>query len=424
MLLQRLQELNVDATEEFRVLQAMRARRLMEILTADAGDSRPYEPIGVSELQDRLARQRRLTTFADVTETRHGLRCYLVDRTGLRTFDVAGDVASLRAVQWGDVRQRAMEVVALVARSPILKELAAAVTDQLERNSTVLLALDDELANLPLHAIPTIDNKPWCDVVSIGRIAAAGILRFTPPNRSWSGRSVVAGDSKGDLPGAHRECVAVAKALGVNPLVREACTIDAVRGALKAVPDKRPGVPDKRFDVVHLAVHGRADAQHGGRSSLLFAGEHRTWVPFAELAPLKWNANLIVFSGCSTAVGGPRNGIGLYGVAQAAAEAGATTVIASLWPVDDTSAETFMKAFYTELSRLRGTGPIDLRQLMDHARTQLRQAAPLDGLSKPRDGRDLPVEDPDVSAPIADAQQAAMMHWAPFLLIGEPTLIV
>jgi CHAT domain-containing protein len=219
-------------------------------------------------------------------------------------------------------------------------------------------------------------------VVSIGRIPAAGVLGFTPPDRGWSGRSVVAGNSHDDLSGAQRECEAVANKLGVAPLLREECTFEAVRDALTATPEKR-------LDVLHLAVHGRADARRGGRSSLLFAGDRPTWVPFAELAALPWNANLIVFSGCSTAVGGSRNGLGLYGVAQAAAEAGATTVIASLWPVDDISAENFMKAFYAELSRRRGSGLIDLRELMDHARTQLRQTAQIDPHTVRRDAREL-----------------------------------
>jgi CHAT domain-containing protein/tetratricopeptide (TPR) repeat protein len=416
LLLRRLQESDATAAEEFSVLQAMRARRLMEMLTATAGDSRPYQPIEVGEVQELLDGQPRLTTFVDVTATDSGLRAYLVDQTELRTVDVTGDVGTLIAVQWGDILQRAAEVVALVAHSKLLSNFASAITDRLENGSTVLLSVDDGLANLPLHAIP-VDDTPWGDMVSIGRIPAAGVLRFTRKNRNWRGRAVVAGDSNKDLPGAHQECVEVARDLGVKALLEDDCTIDAVVDALTAVPDDR-------LDVVHLAVHGRADAQRGGRSSLLFAGDPRQWVTFAELAALPWNADLIVFSGCSTAVGGPRNGLGLYGVAQAAAEAGATTVIASLWPVDDISAEKFMTAFYSELSSRRGTGLIDLRELMDHARTQVRETAKLGGLSVRRDGRELIIAEQEAESPPTDTYEAGMMHWAPFVLIGEPTLVV
>jgi CHAT domain-containing protein/tetratricopeptide (TPR) repeat protein len=416
VLLRRLQESDASVAEEFSVLQAMRARRLMETLTAASGDPRPFQGIEFGEVQQLLARMPRLTTFVDVTTTDGGLRAYLVDQAGLRSVDISGDVTPLRSVQWGDVRERAAEVVALVAHSPILIDLASAITAELEKNSTVLIAVDDDLANLPLHAI-SIGDTPWCDVVSIGRIPAAGILRFTSSSRAWSGHSVVAGNSNDDLSGAQKECEAVAGLLGVDLLVRGDCTFDRVGDALTAAPGTR-------LDVVHLAVHGRADARRGGRSSLLFAGEHPTWVPFADLAALHWNANLIVFSGCSTAVGGPRHGAGLYGIAQAAAEAGATTVIASLWPVNDTTADIFMEVFYTELSRRRSSGLIDLRELMDHARTTLRQTALLDLNAVRRDGRELIIADPESdSPPVEDAVQAAMMHWAPFVLIGEPTLV-
>lgn len=419
LLLRRLQDSDACTAEEFSVLQTMRARQLMETLTAASGDADPYQPVGVDEIRQLLLRQPRLTTFVDVTAIKNGLRAYLVDDAGVHSVDVSGDVTPLHNVQWGDVRERAAEVVALVAHLPILAELASAITAELRPGSTLLIAVDDELANLPLHAVP-VGNELWGDVVSIGRIPAAGVLRFTPSNsnRGWSDHSVVAGNSNDDLPGAQKECEAVAGLLGVEPLVREDCTFNAVRDALIATPNTR-------LDVVHLAVHGRADARRGGRSSLLFAGEHPTWVPFADLAALHWNANLIVFSGCSTAVGGPRHGAGLYGVAQSAAEAGATTVIASLWPVNDTIADIFMEAFYTELSRRRGSGPVDLRELMDHARTTLRQTALLDRHAVRRDGRELIIDDRESdSPPVEDEVQAAMMHWAPFVLIGEPTLVV
>lgn len=433
-LLWRQHRMGAPAEEAFATLQAMRARRLMETLTAATGEDAPYSPITVDEIRDRLAQQPRLTTFVDIAVTETGLRAYLVDREGLRTIDAAGDTTPLGRGQWddvlttassprraqwgGDVRERAAEVATLVAHSPLLAETAAAITQQLPSDSTVLLAVDDVLGNLPLHAIPVGDSA-WGDLVSIGRIAAAGALRFTPAARGSSGRSIIAGDSNNDLPGAERECGAVARMLGTEPLLGDACTVDAVRAALTASPNTR-------LDVVHLAVHGRADVKRGGRSSLLFAGTRPSWVPFEDLSALPWQAQLIVFSGCSTAVGGPRNGHGLYGVAQAAAEAGATTVIASLWPVDDTSAADFMTAFYTDLSHRRGQGLIDLREPMDYARKQLREQL-VNNCRIPvaRDGRELILGGEDLEVSIqGDAELAAIMHWAPFVIIGEPTLVL
>ncbi|MET0455811.1 MAG: CHAT domain-containing tetratricopeptide repeat protein [Mycobacterium sp.] len=412
------QKYDAPAVDAFASLQASRARRLMELLTAASGDRSPYRPVGLEEIIELLAVQPRLTTFVDVTVTADGLRAYLVDFRGLRTVDVAGDTAAVHRAQYGDADRRARDVIELVVGSRLLADLAAAVTATLAEGSTILIAVDDPLSNLPLHAIP-LGTDLWADVVSIGRIAAAGALRFTPAQRGWSGRSIVAGDSNSDLPGAARECATVAGLIGARPIVGPACTFDAVRGALTAEPDDR-------IDVVHLAVHGRADVRRGGRGSLLFAGDPPSWAPFADLANLPWRAELIVFSGCSTAVGGPRNGLGLYGVAQAAAEAGATTVLASLWPVDDVATAVFMTAFYQELARRRGSGLIDLRELMDHARRHLRQSLDDDSTSHVRrNGRELILEgeDVDLAGPV-DARVAAMLKWAPFVLIGEPSLVI
>jgi hypothetical protein len=75
--------------------------------------------------------------------------------------------------------------------------------------------------------------------------------------------------------------------------------------------------------------------------------------------------------------------------------------------------------------RPRGSGLIDLRELIDHARTTLRQTALLDQHAVRRDGRELIIDDRESdSPPVEDEVQAAMMHWAPFVLIGGPPLVV
>ena len=111
--------------------------------------------------------------------------------------------------------------------------------------------------------------------------------------------------------------------------------------------------------LVHLAVHGRGDTRRGPRGSLAFSDARggTEWVPFEQLAALPWSAELVVFSGCSTAVAGPRFGHELVSVARAAAERGAATVLACLWPVGDEPASALMTAFYRELIVRCAIGP-------------------------------------------------------------------
>jgi CHAT domain-containing protein len=98
------------------------------------------------------------------------------------------------------------------------------------------------------------------------------------------------------------------------------------------------------------------------------------WIPFDRLAAMSWRSQLIVFSSCSTGAGGPRDGRGLCGVAQAATQAGATSVVASLWPVDDDAANRLMVRYHTILRQRRDNGDAlaDLREILRSARDEAR----------------------------------------------------
>jgi CHAT domain-containing protein len=54
----------------------------------------------------------------------------------------------------------------------------------------------------------------------------------------------------------------------------------------------------------------------------------------------------VVLSGCDTGLGDIKAGEGVLGLRRAFQEAGARTLIASLWPVDDTEARDWMGVLY------------------------------------------------------------------------------
>jgi tetratricopeptide (TPR) repeat protein len=417
-LLRRLLEATGDDVGAFETLQCERGRRLAESLTAASGDQKPYQPPGLAEATSLIAQVGPKAALVDLAVGSEGVKTRILTADGLQCFDVTqpGPVlfTAWQAMR-GDVRQRAVDALRIVSESPLFAEIAQQVVTRLDPGSTILLTVDDALANLPLH-IASVNDQAWCDVMPICRLPAVGVLRFTPPSRVWSGKSLVAGDSRDDLPGAAAECRQAASHLGAQPLIGESCTLTAVRETLTGAD----------LDIVHLAVHGRGDYRRGGRASLLFAdgAGGMEWVPFDELARLPFHCDLIILSGCSTAVGGPRNGSGLYGVAEAAAEAGAVSVIASLWPVGDANAATFMATFYDELARLRA-GPdtvIDLRRLVDRARSALRKqpVPPTPAPPTRGDGRELEFDDEDGTK--SDTRYSGMMDWAAFVVLGDPIL--
>jgi CHAT domain-containing protein len=75
-----------------------------------------------------------------------------------------------------------------------------------------------------------------------------------------------------------------------------------------------------------------------------------------ELLGLTIDARLVFLSGCETGVGAAHSTAFVQGedymtLAQAFLHAGAGTVIATLWPVEDAGAAAFAEAFYRELDR-------------------------------------------------------------------------
>ncbi len=414
--LARLLRESGDDRASFEALQGEKGRRLIYALAARFGTDGKIEdaPPTCGEVMGMLERMGSdpPTMLVDLALEKGGLTAYLVGGGDVRSIHIDGETNELATGESGDVIERETRLVELCLRNSLLRELADAVTNAVAEGSRLLLAPDRVLHNLPLHIIP-VNGRPWCELFSIGYVAAAGAMRFAPDRRPVVGRSLVAGDSRGDLPHAAAECREVATILGSEPLLGAECTRAALEERLQS----------GEFDVVHLALHGRGDGQRGGRASLLLAdGKGGTeWVAFDEIAALPWHAEIVVFSGCSTAVAGPRQGHELVGIARAAAERGAAAVIACLWPVEDEAARIFMTKLYSELAARRATGPVDLRVVFDEARRAVRAGFRASTGAVRRDGRTLrPREAP--ATPQSDPAVVDALGWASFILLGDPIL--
>jgi CHAT domain-containing protein len=109
--------------------------------------------------------------------------------------------------------------------------------------------------------------------------------------------------------------------------------------------------------VVHFACHARADGQDPLGSGLLLApaGSDAGVLTAAEVVS-QWRlrADLVMLSACETAVGVLHRYEGMYGLARAFLYAGARSVGASLWQVDDVSTAKLMNLFYQ--AYMRGVG--------------------------------------------------------------------
>jgi CHAT domain-containing protein len=108
-----------------------------------------------------------------------------------------------------------------------------------------------------------------------------------------------------------------------------------------------------KYKIIHLATHGKADFQEGNFSFLAFSSSddhaENGFLSVAELYNLPINADLVVLSACETGIGEQQRGEGVLSLARAFAYAGAKSIVASLWSVNDQSTMQIMDYFYGEL---------------------------------------------------------------------------
>ncbi len=118
-------------------------------------------------------------------------------------------------------------------------------------------------------------------------------------------------------------------------------------------------LPLSRYNVLHLALHGYADVEYSDRSALVFAPEEHGpddgLLQIREIRNLPLKANLVTLSACDTGVG-PVGEEGVANVVNAFVEAGAQTVVSTLWELEDHSTAHLMTVFYEHLGRAEEKG--------------------------------------------------------------------
>jgi CHAT domain-containing protein len=165
---------------------------------------------------------------------------------------------------------------------------------------------------------------------------------------------------------------------------------------------------------LHFACHSALDEESPMNSGLVLTvppdpkdGEDDGLLQAWEIIEkLRLDADLVTLSACGTALGKETGGEGLIGLTRAFQYAGARSVLASLWAVNDESTADLMTRFYTHLAD--GASKADALR-----------AAQLEMIR----GGDVVTDDRQreiggVSAP-AGSMASAPFRWASFQLIGD-----
>jgi CHAT domain-containing protein/tetratricopeptide (TPR) repeat protein len=253
-----------------------------------------------------------------------------------------------------------------------------------------------DLSVLTQWAAGGTDARTPADEAPPSLLAVGGIDYDARPVESTRLRS--SGASWSALPGTLRESRAVAE------LHESVFGEEAARSLLDGKEAREDHLRSEleRYSVVHLATHGffqpdwlpAFDPAHdetpllegmnargreprsaarllpGFLSGLVCAGANADALPgedglltAEEIAWLDLSAlDLIVLSACETGLGRPKSGEGLLGLRRSLRQAGARTVISSLWRVSDEATAELMGHFYANLWKRKATVLTALRQ--------------------------------------------------------------
>ncbi len=108
-----------------------------------------------------------------------------------------------------------------------------------------------------------------------------------------------------------------------------------------------------QFSILHLAAHAKLNTRNPLFSRILLSSDEKNdgTLEVHEIYELDLEkTNLVVLSACNTKLGKISRGDDIIGLNRAFIYAGAPSVLASLWKVDDLTTRDFMIAFYLQLT--------------------------------------------------------------------------
>lgn len=270
---------------------------------------------------------------------------FVVTRDSIRSFPLAV----------GDLESRIKEMRQMMERRDARS--LALLRDLYDR---LIRPLDGELKtkNLlivphgPLHYLSFAslnDGKDYLvDRFGLRTLPSASVLQYIHPRRAPPGAPMLVlgnpdlGNKQYDLPSAQVEAEAVAsKAPKSKLLIRGAATETAF---IEAAPN---------YPIIHIASHGEFMAETPLASALMLAKDAKNdgRLTVAELYSLKLNADLVTLSACQTGLGKIASGDDVVGLSRGVLYAGASSIVVSLWDVEDTATAYLMERFYLHLAR-------------------------------------------------------------------------
>jgi CHAT domain-containing protein/predicted negative regulator of RcsB-dependent stress response len=279
----------------------------------------------------------------------------------------------------------------------------------------LIIVPHDVLHYLPFHALIGSDGRYLIEKYPIYYLSSASLLQFVKEKRKAGREKVLAfgnpdlGDPEKNLEYAELEAEEVKN---VYP--------DSTVYVKKEASEEKSKSLSPSYDVLHFATHAQLNEDDPLSSAVLLTkgGKEDGRLEVREIFGMDLKANLVVLSGCDTALGKLSTGDELVGLTRAFIYAGTPSVVASLWSVDDSSTAHLMASFYRNLktmSKAEALRQAQLELIRGEGHSDLLARRGVGGIGKLG-------ETPEFQSPSQNPISISTSHpyfWAPFILVGD-----
>lgn len=219
---------------------------------------------------------------------------------------------------------------------------------------------------LPINALHDGGNY-LIDRYSIRMMPSADALRYLTGKKSTNKAGILAfgnpdlGDPKYDLAYAQKEAIEVIK---TSPNSKVFLRKEASEEALRKYGSS--------YNYIHFATHGQFYAETPLKSALRLSpdSQYDGVISADKLYSMQLDADLVTLSACDTGLSKIANGDDLVGLTRGFLYAGSSSIVASLWKVDDLATSQLMMRFYKEM---QGT---DKREALRTAALETKEKYP------------------------------------------------
>jgi len=212
---------------------------------------------------------------------------------------------------------------------------------------SIIIVPHGTLHYLPMNALYD-GNGYLIDRFSIRMMPSASAIKYLRERRADKSGGILIfgnpdlGDPRNDLKYAEKEAADIAK---IRPGSRVFMRKEATEGALRKNCDS--------YRYIHFATHGQFNHETPLQSALLLApdSQYNGMLTVDKLYSLNMDADLATLSACETGLGEITTGDDLVGLTRGFLYAGCSSIVASLWKVDDLATAHLMTCFYKEMEK-------------------------------------------------------------------------